>query len=84
MHEMLPGSRSWRDEIGGEMSGKSILQRVFNALQLSVDHGVNCELTPRQCQELLQREKLLQDIADRYQDEIIKLRRLLELERSDE
>jgi len=66
------------------MSGKSILQRVFNALQLSVDHGVNCELTPRQCQELLQREKLLQDIADRYQDEIIKLRRLLELERSDE
>ena len=66
------------------MGNKSNIQKVFDALQLSIDANVNCELTPRQCQELLQREKLLQDIADRYQDEIIKLRRLLELERSDE
>ena len=33
---------------------KTILQKVFDALQISVDHGINCELTPRQCQELLE------------------------------
>lgn len=33
---------------------KPILQKVFDALQLSVDANVNCELTPRQCRELLE------------------------------
>jgi len=39
------------------MAGKSILQKIFNALQLSVDADVNCALTPRQCKELLHRER---------------------------
>ena len=56
------------------MAGKSILQRIFDALQLSVDANVNCELTPRQCKELLQREELLQSICDQYQEEIKGLR----------
>ncbi len=66
------------------MGNKSILQRIFDALQLSVDANVNCELTPRQCKELLDREALLQTICDRNQEEILRLTRLLELERSDD
>jgi hypothetical protein len=52
------------------MGNKSIIQKVFAALQLSVDTSVNCELTPEQCKLLL--------------DDIARLTRLLELERSDE
>jgi len=66
------------------MGRKSVIQKTFDALQLSIDSNVNCELTPRQCKELLDRERLFQEIIDRYQDDIIKLRRLLELEQSDE
>ena len=66
------------------MGRKSVIQKTFDALQLSIDANVNCELTPRQCRELLDREMLFQEITDRYQDEIIKLRCLLELEQSDE
>jgi len=66
------------------MGNKSILQRIFDALQLSVDANVNCELTPRQCKELLDREALLQTICDRDLDEIRRLNHLLELERSDD
>jgi hypothetical protein len=66
------------------MGNKSILQRIFDALQLSVDANVNCELTPRQCKELLDREALLQTICDRDLEEIARLTRLLELERSDD
>jgi len=62
----------------------SILQKAFNALQRAVDTGENCELTPRQCKELLDREALLQTICDRNQEEILRLTRLLELERSDD
>ena len=74
------------------MSGKSILQKIFDALQLSsVDDNANCVLTPRQCKGLLEQEQL----NDRYIDhlhervkelkaEISRLRGLLELERSDE
>ena len=35
------------------MDSKSILQKIFITLQFSADYGVNCELTPRQCKELL-------------------------------
>jgi hypothetical protein len=69
------------------MSGKSILNKVFDALQLSVDANVNCELTPRQCKELLAREQQLQDNYNSFIDarkEIARLLRLLELERSNE
>ena len=65
------------------MGNKSILQRIFEDLQLSVDKNVNCELTPRQCKLLLDREDLLQTIYD-HQEEVWRLTRLLELERSDE
>lgn len=66
------------------MSRKSILQKTFDALKLSIDANVNCELTPRQCKELLELEDRLQkyiSVADR---EIVRLQRLLELERSDD
>ncbi len=66
------------------MIGKSILQRIFDALQLSVDANVNCKLTPRQCKELLWREEVLVNACNDYLDEIVRLTRLLELERSDE
>ena len=66
------------------MGNKSIIQKVFAALQLSVDANVNCELTPRQCKELLDREALLQTICDRNQEEVQRLARLLELERSND
>lgn len=66
------------------MAGKSILQKIFDALQLSVDANVNCELTPRQCKELLERDELLQVSCDVYQKEIERLNRLLELEQSNE
>ena len=70
---------------------KSILNKTFEKLQLSVETNVNCELTPRQCKGLLEQEQL----NDRYIDhlhervkelkaEISRLRGLLELERSDE
>ena len=73
------------------MSGKSILQKVFDSLQLSIDADVNCELTPRQCKALLEREEILTQTCDHYTDkvsemnkELARLRGLLELERSDE
>lgn len=73
------------------MGNKTILQKVFDALQLSIDADVNCELTPRQCRELLDRDDRLVKAIDHYTDkvvmmneEIIRLRRMLELERSNE
>ncbi len=66
------------------MMSISILQKAFNALQRAVDTGENCELTPRQCRELLRREEILTRACDDYLDEISKLRRLLELEKGDD
>lgn len=66
------------------MAGKSILQKIFAALQLSVDANVNCELTPRQCKELIRREEVLVNACNDYLDEIKQLNRLLELERSND
>jgi len=73
------------------MSGKPILQKVFDALQLAIDANVNCELTPRQCRALLVRESSLVGFCDiltkrwvASDKELARLRGLLELERSDE
>ena len=63
------------------MATKSVLRRIFEDLQLSVDTGENCELTPRQCKLLLDREDLLQTIYD-HQEKVWWLSRLLELEGS--
>ena len=66
------------------MAGKSILQRLFDTMQRSIDDDVNCELTPRQCKELLERKEALEIAAALFTEEIKRLNRLLELERSDE
>lgn len=51
------------------MSGKSILQKIFDALQLSsVDDNANCVLTPRQCKELLAEIAELKDYISRVND----------------
>ena len=66
------------------MAGKSILNRIFDKLRYSFEVNANCDLTPRQCRALLEREEQLQNICDTYVQEIKRLNRLLELERSDE
>ena len=53
------------------MAGKSILQKVFDALQLSIDADVNCELTPRQCKELLDHLESFANVSRERVDEIL-------------
>ena len=73
------------------MAGKSMLQRLFDTMQRSIDDDVSCVLNPRHCRELLDRERNHTQHSDqlvkRLQElnaEIKRLNRLLELERSDE
>ena len=55
------------------MAGKSMLQRLFDTMQRSIDDDVSCVLNPRHCRELLDRERS----HTQYSDQLVK--RLQEL-----
>ena len=42
----------------------SIFEEIHNATQSSVDTGVNCELTPKQCAALLEQQEIFEELAN--------------------